>query len=93
MEDLKKSLKKEAGSNSSIFDSLYRECGFESVRSMCDFTAPKFGEIWVMQTNHVSVSRIFCSSRKENLSGRDMLFITMCGLKNEHQWEFTGKLI
>lgn len=58
----------ESESSSSVFDSFYKNSGSNAIRSISNFTAPKFDEIRLIRSNYISAHWNVGRGRKINLS-------------------------
>lgn len=90
--DIHESSDEEEGSNSPIFDSFYKDGGSNAIKGMCNFTAGEFDQIWMLIFDHVSTTWNVGRGKKSNLTGKDMLFMSLCVLKHGQQWELTARL-
>lgn len=80
----------ENGSKSPTFDIFCHDSGSILINAMNDCTASEYEKIRIAVSDDVGYNWSVERGRKSNLNKNDLIFVSMCALKNEWQWKFTA---
>ena len=79
-------------SDAPIFDRFYEQGGSAAILEMTNFDPTQFLGIWSGLQGVISQGYNAGRGRKAIHSGKDVLFMTLCVVKHEGQWDFHAKM-
>lgn len=79
--DTKESSNEKLGSNCTVFEIFHNDGWTAGIKLIGNFIGPKFYQFWIMVSRSLSTKSKLRLGSKAKLGGKDMLFISVCVLK------------